>query len=103
MNTLKHHDHHISMTPKQRKVVSFIIALALTAILFNVFAIGRAHAEPSAWGQPLPAHCTSHFEWKSPNVFPVTVFEAPGCAEPWLKNLVEFWNWFKTQAQQPKQ
>jgi hypothetical protein len=103
MNTLHHHDHHLSMTPKQRKFVSFIIALALSMILFNVFAISGAHAVPMAWGQPLPPQCTTRFEWKSPNTYPVHVYDAPGCAEPWLENLVEFWNWFKGQAQQPKQ
>jgi len=104
MNTLKHHTHHISMTPKQRKIVSFIIALAVTMILFNVLAIGQARAEqPYAWGQPLPAQCTSHMEWKSPNVFPVTVFEAPGCGRPWLENLVQFWRWAQSNTAQPKQ
>ncbi len=98
MTTLKHHDHHISLTPAARKIVSFLIALVLTTmILFNVLAIAQARAEPMAWGQPLPPQCTSHMEWKSPNVF-----EAPGCGRPWLDNLVEFWNWFQSSTTQPK-
>ena len=100
MTALKHHDHHISLTPAARKIVSFIIALALTMIMFNFMAIGHARAEPTAWGQPMPPQCTSHLEWKSPNVLPVTVFEAPGCGRPWLENLVEFWNWFKAKPAQ---
>ena len=104
MTTLKHpHHHHVSMTPTTRKVVSFIIALAITMIMFNVLAINHAHAAPSAWGQPMPAHCTNHLEWKSPNAYPTTVYEAPGCARPWLENAVQFWCWFQSQTPRPKQ
>lgn len=97
MTTLRHpHQHNFHMSARARKIVSFIVALALTTILFNIMAISAAHAQPMAWGQPLPPQCVSRFEWKSPNVFPVTVFDAPGCAGPWCENLVEFWNWFKS-------
>ena len=93
---------HFSMTLKQRKIVSFIIALALTMILFNIFTIGHARAEPKAWGQPLPPQCTSHLEWKSPNTYPVHVYDAPGCAKPWLENMVQFWRWVQSVTAQPK-
>lgn len=102
MTTLKHH-HHIEMTPRARKVVSFIIALALTVIMFNVMAISQARAEPTAWGQPMPPQCVTRFEWKSPSSYPVTVYDAPGCARPWLENAVQFWRWFQSQTPQPKQ
>lgn len=103
MITLKHHHrHHIEMTPVARKVVSFIIALTLTAILFNIMAIGQARAEPTAFGQPLPAQCISHMEWVATDSYPVTVFEAPGCGRPWLENLVEFWRWFQSATPRPK-
>ena len=102
MTTLKHHDHHISLTPAARKIVSFIIALAVTMILFNVMAIGHARAEPTAWGQPMPPQCTTRFEWKSPSTYPVHVYDAPGCARPWAENAVSFWRWFQSKTAQPK-
>ena len=102
MTTLKHHDHHISLTPAARKIVSFIIALAVTMILFNVMAIGHARAEPTAWGQPMPTQCVTRFEWKSPSTYPVHVYDAPGCARPWAENAVSFWRWFQSKTAQPK-
>ena len=72
---------------KKLSLFAALLALSLTA-----------QATPTAWGQPMPEQCTTRFEWKSPNSYPVHVYDAPGCLQPWLENAVTFWNWFKEKA-----
>ena len=63
--------------------------LALTALV--VLACSSASAAPTAWGQPMPEHCTTTFEWKSPNTLPVHVYADATCAKPWATNAATFW------------
>ena len=63
----------------------------LLALFFAALFSTLSVAVPMAWGQPMPERCTTTFEWKSPNSYPVHVYKDPTCAKPWAENAVTFW------------
>ena len=69
----------------------------LTVLLFACSL--TVQATPMAWGQPMPENCTTTFEWKSPDTYPVRVYKDPTCVKPWAANAVTFWqgiaNWLR--------
>ena len=74
-------------------------ALLVAALLAVAIPVSAA---PSAWGQPMPEHCTSKFVWSSPSTYPQYQYADASCAKPWAANAVAFWNWFKAQRPNPK-
>ena len=63
-----------------------------TILLAVLFALSlTATAAPTAWGQPMPEHCTTTFVWASPSTYPVHVYKDATCAKPWAANAATFW------------